>query len=189
VLKLNKLKLLTILTCVLAITVPAAIASAENVRELVHAYRVWKLTDVLDLSEEQMPVFYSRLKEVDKLEAEILEDQREVVKRLADILDDEEIDEQKLQKALDEHRALRLKRIEEVGRMRDEAEMMLSARQRARYVVFDQEFRTDIRNIIQKARDLERMRRMDERLDMQGGGMGSPGGRSSGGSGGSRGRR
>ena len=66
---MNKLKLLTILTCVLAITVPAAVASAEDVRELVHAYRVWKLTDVLDLSEEQMPVFYSRLKDVDRLEA------------------------------------------------------------------------------------------------------------------------
>jgi hypothetical protein len=65
--------------------------------------------------------------------------------------------------------------------------MMLDARQRARYLVFDQEFRSDIRNIIQKARDLERIRRMDERLDMQGGGMGSPGGRSGGGAG--RGRR
>jgi len=185
----NKLKLLTILTCALAIMVPAAIASAEDVRELVHAYRVWQLTDVLDLSEEQMPVFYSKLRDIDKMEAEVLEDQREVVKRLRDILDDKEIDEQKLGKALDEHRALRLKRIEEVGRLRDEAEMMLSARQRARYVVFDQEFRSDIRNIIQKARDLERMRRMDERLDMQGSGMGSPGGRGGGGGGGSRGRR
>lgn len=186
--KLSKLKLLTILACVLAITVPAATASAEDVRELVHAYRVWKLTDILDLSEEQMPAFYSKLQEIDKLEADILEEQREVVKRLRDILDDEKIDEEKLEKALDEHRALRLKRIEEVGRMRDEAEMMLNARQRARYVVFDQEFRSDIRNIIQKARDLERMRRVDERLDMQGGGIGTPGGRSGGG-GGSRGRR
>ena len=185
---MNKLKLLTILTCVLAITVPAAIASAEDVRELVHAYRVWKLTDVLELSEEQMPVFYSRLKDIDRMEAELLEDQREVVRRLADILDDEKVDERKLAEALDEHRAIRLKRIEEVGRLRDQAEMMLSAQQRARYVVFDQEFRSDIRNIIQKARDLERMRRMDERLDMQGSGMGSPGGRSGGGGGGSRGR-
>lgn len=186
--KLKKLKLLTILTCVLAITVPAAIASAEDVRELVHAYRVWKLTDVLELSEEQMPVFYSRLKDIDRLEADLLKDQREVVKRLSDILNEDKIDEQKLREALDEHRAIRLKRIEEVGRLRDDAEMMLSAEQRARYVVFDQEFRSDIRNIIQKARDLERMRRMDERLDMQGGGMGSPGGRSGGGAGG-RGRR
>ena len=186
--KLNRLRLLTILTFVLAITVQAAITSAEDVRELVHAYRVWKLTDVLDLSEEQMPAFYSKLREIDGLEAELLEDQREVVKRLGDILAEERIDEQKLREALDEHRAIRLKRIEEVGRLRDEAEMMLNARQRARYVVFDQEFRSDIRNIIQKARDLERMRRMDERLDMQGGGMGSPGGRSGGG-GGSRGRR
>jgi hypothetical protein len=165
----------------------AAIASAEDVRELVHAYRVWKLTDVLDLSEEQMPAFYSKLKEVDRLEADLLKDQREVVKRLSDILNEEKIDEQRLKEALDEHRAIRLKRIEEVGRLRDEAEMMLNARQRARYVVFDQEFRSDIRNIIQKARDLERMRRLDERLDMQGGGMGSPGGRSGGA--GSRGRR
>jgi hypothetical protein len=188
VLKVNKLKLLTILTCALAVMVPAAIASAEDVRELVHAYRVWKLTDVLDLSEEQMPVFYSKIRDIDRMEAEILKDQRRVVQHLRDILDDEKVDEQRLGEALEEHRALRLKRIEEVGRLRDEAETMLSAQQRARYVVFDQEFRSDIRNIIQKARDLERLRRMDERLDMQGSGMGSPGGRT-GGSGGSRGRR
>jgi hypothetical protein len=184
---LTKLKLLTILTLILAITVPATVASAEDVRELVHAYRVWKLTDVLDLSEDQMPAFYSKLREIDRLEAELLKDQREVVERLSKILEEERIDEEKLREALDEHRSIRLKRLEEVGRLRDEAEMMLNTRQRARYLVFDQEFRSDIRNIIQKARDLERMRRVDERLDMQGGGTGTPGGRSGGA--GSRGRR
>ncbi len=186
--ELNKLKLLTILICALAVTMSAAIASAENMRELIHAYRVWKLTDILELSEEQMPVFYSRLREVDKMEAELLENQRRVVRRLADILDDERIDEQELEEALAEHRALRLKRIEEVGRLRDNAEMMLSVQQRARFVVFEQEFRSDIRNIIEKVRDFERHRRMDERIDKWDSGMGSPGGRSGGSGGGSRGR-
>ncbi len=188
--KLTRFKLFAVLICALAVTVPAAGASAENVRDLVHAYRVWKLTDVLELSEEQMPVFYSKLKEIDRLEAELLENQREVVKRLADILDDKEIDQEKLNEALAEHRALRQKRLEEVGRLRDEAETMLSAEQRARYLVFDQEFRSDLRNIIQKARDLERQRRMDEQMDRWDSGMGSPGGRGgSGGGGGGRGRR
>ncbi len=187
-LELSKLKLFSVLVCLLAVTLSAAAASAENMRDLIHAYRVWKLTDLLDVSEEQMPAFYSWLKKMDRLEAELLEDERRVVKHRADLLDDEDLDEEKLEEALDRHRALRLRRLEEVGRLRDEAEMMLSATQRARYVVFEQEFRSDIRNIIQKAKDLERQRRMDGRTDMWDNGLGSPGGRGGGGASG-RGRR
>ena len=55
-------------------------------------------------------------------------------------------------------------------------------------VVFEQEFRSDIRNIIQKVKDLERQRRMDGRTDMWDNHLGSPGGRGGGGASG-RGRR
>jgi parvulin-like peptidyl-prolyl isomerase len=188
-LKMKKLKSFGLLVCVLAVAAPAFGADGDNVRDLVQAYRVWKLTDVLDLSEDQMPVFFARIKEIDNLEADLLQEQREVVKRLKDILDEREIDQRKLDQALEDYRTLRQRRIEDVGRLRDDAEMMLSAEQRARFIVFDQEFRSDIRNIIEKARDLERQRRMDEQMDRWDSGLGSPGGRSGVGGDGGRGRR
>lgn len=170
-------------------TVGAPEVSAERPRDLIHAYRVWKLTEILDLSDEQMYAFFSRLKDMDEIEAELLEDERKTVRDIADLLNDEEVDEAELEKALARHSNVRRKRLEEVARLRDEAMTMLGVRQRAQYLVFDERFRSELRTIIENARDMQRQQRMEERRDLWDDDFGSPGGRAGGRGGSGRGRR
>jgi len=189
VLKLKEHILWIVLCGALVVASGAPEASAERPRDLIHTYRVWKLTEILDLSDEQMPVFFSRLKEIDEKEAELLEDERGALREIGDLLNDEEVDETKLEKALARHSEIQRKRLEEVGRLRDEAASVLSVRQRAQYVVFEQRFRSELHKVIEKAKDLERQRSMEQRRDLWDDDFGSPGGRGGGRGGSGRGRR
>lgn len=163
----------------------------RNPREMIYAYKVWKLTDLLDLSEEQMPVFFARMKKIDDLELEVSETEREAARDIGRMLERGEVGDEELAQALRAYDETRSKRWEQLQAVRRDALSMLSVRQRCNYVVFEERFRDEMRQMIGRARDLRRG------AGQEGGGEGrgrdeSPGdsrggtGRS-GGSGGSRG--
>ncbi len=163
-------------------------------RDMIHAYRVWKLTEVLDLSEEEMPVFFSRLKEMDDKEAELVREEQKGVRMIADLLQREDAGEEDLRRALDGNERRRAQLLEEIGNLKRQAMSMLDTRQKCKYVVFEHTFRAELRDMIDRARDLGRG--LDEGADRSGYdddfGRPDPGGRGVGGgmSGGSgRGRR
>jgi hypothetical protein len=123
-------------------------------KDMVHAYRVWKLTEVLDLSEEEMPVFFSRLRELDEKEAELVREEQKGVREIADLLEREGVREEDLRRALDGHRQSRAQLLEEIGSLKEDAMSMLDTRQRCQYVVFEHRFRAELRQIIDRARDM-----------------------------------
>jgi hypothetical protein len=125
-------------------------------REMIHAYRVWKLTEALDLSEEEMPVFFSRLKDLDAKEAELVREEQEGVREIAALLGKEDVSEGDLRRALDRHEAARAKLLEEIHHLRGETLSMLDTRQRCKYVVFEHRFRAELRDMISRARELGR---------------------------------
>ena len=163
-------------------------------RDMIHAYRVWQLTDVLDLSDEEMPVFFSRLKDLDEREAELVREEQKGVRLIAGLLEKEDVSEEDLRRALDKHEATRAKLLEEIRSLRRETLAMLDTRQRCKYVVFEHRFRAELRDIISRVREQGRGR-LDE-AERQGPGddfrMPDPGGRGVGGGtpgGSGRGRR
>jgi hypothetical protein len=135
----------------------------EKPRDLIHAYRVWKLTDVLDLSDEQMYAFFARLREIDDKEADLIEQERRAVRELADLLAREEAAERDLREVLERHEEIRTKHAEEIRRIRSEAMELLDLRQRCKYVVFEHRFRDELRGLIQRAKELREERLMERR--------------------------
>ncbi len=135
----------------------------ENPRDLIEAYRVWKLTDALDLSEEQMPVFFAKLREMDKQDAELRQEELKALRHIAELVDRQNVEEAELRKALRSYEDLRKRHLEEVGRIRQEAAELLTLRQRCQYVVFEERFKTHLRNMIGRVREIRRQQGLDRR--------------------------
>jgi hypothetical protein len=154
--------------------------AADRPRDLIHAYRVWKLTDLLDLTEEQMPLFFARLRLVDEAEAQLVEEETMAVRHIAEILGRAKLDEPELERALAEHAELRSKRLMEIQKLREEAMSELNLKQRGQYVVFEHRFRSELRDMIQRARELGRDRGLEKR-DAWEENFGGPGGPNRGG--------
>ena len=139
------------------VMVPAgkdAIADDGKPADMIHAYRVWKLTEAMDLSEETMPVFFSRLKDLEDKEAELVREEQEGVREISDLLRQGDASEAELEHAFEKHEAARANLMDEVRNLRREALSLLDARQRCQYVVFEQRFRAELRDMMERARDI-----------------------------------
>jgi hypothetical protein len=163
----------------------------KNPRDLIEAYRVWKLTESLDLSEEQMPVFFSRLREIDKQDADFRREELKALGHISNLLERGDADDADLDRALQRYEDVRRRHLEEVRKSRREAAELLTVRQRCQYLVFEERFKTHLKNMIGRVRELRGQQGLDrggefERPEGQGerGGIG-PGGSQRGGSGGS----
>jgi hypothetical protein len=140
----------------------AAAWAAESPRDIIEAYRVWKLTETLDLSEEQMPVFFAKLRKVEEANADFRQDEREALRKIADLLDRKDADEADLAKALAGYEEMRTRHEREATRLRSEAASVLSVRQRCQHAVFEERFRSELREMVTRVREMRGAQRMDE---------------------------
>jgi hypothetical protein len=143
--------ILVLVGLVLGASAPGMAQDDRQAKEIIDAYRVWKLTDVLDLSEEDMPVFFSRVRRIGEAEEEQRRVEREAVKEIDDLLKAGASDAE-LESALREYEGMRLRHWEETQRLREEAASMLSLKQRCQYTVFEDRFRAEIRKMISDVR-------------------------------------
>ena len=134
---------------------PASAGEPErSPREMVYAYKVWKLTDLLNLSDEQMPVFFSKLKKIDDLEVEENQAERDAAGRLGRLLESGNASDEELARALKAYEDLRASRASELLAARRDALSVLTMRQRCNYVVFEDRFRDEMRQMIGRAKEL-----------------------------------
>ena len=146
----------------------------ESPRDVIRAYRVWKMTELLELSDEQMPVFFSKLQRIEDRDAELRAEEVEAIRSIADLLDRGGASDEDLREALGRYERIQRKRNEEMASLRQEAISGLTTRQRCQYVVFDQRFRTELRNMIERVRAVEGRRDWQEGGEMEEGGFGPP---------------
>jgi hypothetical protein len=117
---------------------------------------------VLDLSEEQMPVFFTRLRKIEEATVSFKQEEREALKDIARLLDEKRADEADLTKALDRYERVRREHHEETVRLRREAASMLSTRQRCQFAVFEERFRSELREMVTRVREMRAARKADE---------------------------
>jgi uncharacterized membrane protein YgcG len=151
-----------------AAAVAADEPSGTSPREMVYAYKVWKLTDLLDLSDEQMPVFFAKLKAIDDKEAEITQGEREAAMEIGRLLTESNATDDELAQALRQLEDARAKRVAELETLRRDALSTLNVRQRCNYVVFEDRFRDEMRQMIGRAREIRQGERSGGRGDVEG---------------------
>jgi hypothetical protein len=141
----------------LAMAGGSGVAARDNPRDMIQAYRVWKLADLLDLSEEEMPIFFSRLRRIEERDAELRQLEREAIADMRRLLRREEAGKDELGEAMRAYEDLRIRHFEEVLALRQEALDMLTLRQRCQYLVFEEEFKAEIRDMIGKVREMRKL--------------------------------
>ncbi|NIM90782.1 MAG: periplasmic heavy metal sensor [Candidatus Aminicenantes bacterium] len=133
----------------------------KRIRESVNTLRLLKMTEVLDLTEEQAAKIFPALNRTEKDKRDINRQIGQKLKELRLILAKEELEEQEIEQAIGE-----LKKLRNALRVKDEElekiiEENLTLVQRAKYVVFSVDFYRGLREKIDRARKLQK--RLEER--------------------------
>jgi hypothetical protein len=134
----------------------------EDVRELVKALYIWKITQALELTEEQSVKLIPRLSLIDKKKQDISGKVRELTGKLRDGLNREETSEDALKETIAEILKLRAEQRELELQGEKIAQEVLTVEQQAKFIVFLQDFQKQIHRLIRQTKDL-RERQGDRR--------------------------
>jgi len=116
-------------------------------KEMIEGFRLFKLTEELELTEEQTAKIYPLLAEMNKDRDRQREAMQEKMKRLRDMLDDEKIDARKAADLAMEIHKSRLEMLESQHAKQTKLLSLLSDEQKAKYMLFDQMFDRHLRNV------------------------------------------
>lgn len=130
---------------------PPSKEQIEKIRKKVETLKMWRLTDALELSEETASKAFPVIKEYDKKRLDIEQDMRKDMSKLRQSVDTASEDELRdITKRLeDNHRKLQEINGEEMKKLGD----ILSVRERAKFIIFKQDFDKEMKNIIAEAKE------------------------------------
>ena len=134
-------------------------AKLERVRML----RTWKLIDALDLTEEQSTSFFPLLKAFDKRQDALKEQKKRLVRELDRIAESETSTEEALHKAIKDYRKVEAELFANHKQFYDDAGHILTLKQQAKLLVFEEHFKERLRGIIQDIRHQRRDQRMPKK--------------------------
>ena len=125
-------------------------------RERMEMMKMWKMTEYLDLSEEQAEKFFPMYRTLSKELEEMSIQQREVMMNKKEILDgDKEIQGKEINKIVQNASEVEKKKIDKKQEFIEGLDDVLTARQKAKYVVFEIRFKTQLRDAIRHKRPME----------------------------------
>ena len=133
---------------------------SPEVRERLAMVKKWKMTEALDIGEEQANTFFPRLNSLEKLRTRHVEERREIFVRLKMVLDrqagEEAVKEKDLQSLLDEFSTKEEKFTSELKAAQESVMEVLTMEQRAKYVIFEDMFQREILDILSKRKPVGR---------------------------------
>ncbi|RJP74702.1 MAG: periplasmic heavy metal sensor [Candidatus Zixiibacteriota bacterium] len=122
----------------------------EDIRERVRTMKVWKLTEELNLSQEQAARFFPLMNAMEA-QVEKLDDQRrEHLDRLAEMVREEKADAGKINSLLEEVEKLEARQLEARQQFRRDAADVLRPEQLGRMVLFNMRFPELVRELIRE---------------------------------------
>jgi len=120
-------------------------------REMIKVFRVWKLTGTLDVSDEELTGLVAKLERLDEKQREVAELEQRALEDMQRLLDSKAAADADFAEALAKYEEVKRVRAEELRRLHEELMSSLTPRQRCAYVVFERDFRHDMRQMIGKA--------------------------------------
>lgn len=145
----------------LSIIIPLLLAQPPNgqdPRAIIEKIRMWRLTQELDLSTGQTTALFPKLNELRKIEKKYSEDKKQVLVELKDLLDRDATDAA-ITKTLSRYETLNRQRIEMQFEKAQEIKTILTPVQQARYLIFEDEFNREIREMIKEVKNLRDLQR------------------------------
>lgn len=121
-------------------------------RELIETVRIWRMTEELDLSEEQIAQFFPKLKKLEDAEKEHSEKIAKTIGELDELLKSAKPSPSALSKKMDELEAIEKEFEKKRAKLKEEMREVLSVEQQAKLVVFRFKFHREMREIIRGIR-------------------------------------
>lgn len=137
--------------------VPVLLLVAQNPgdekdpREIIEKVRIYKLTEALDLTEEQTTKFFPHLKEMRKTEQEIQKQRLELVQKLRDLIKNN-APEQEIVNVLNKLQEIHKKRMVAQMKEIEDLRQILTPIQQAKFMIFQENFEREIRELIRQVR-------------------------------------
>lgn len=134
---------------------PGAAGPVEG-RRLIETIRIWKMTEALELKEDQAAKLFPKLTQLEASRREFRRQQRLLRDELAELLKQQPVREGEIKRRLEE-----LERIDVDFRgreraVRGELQSILSLEQQARLALFEERFEAEMRRTIQDLRERRR---------------------------------
>jgi len=131
---------------------PPSAAKREEVRKKIEAVRIWKLTEALKLDPDTSAKLSSFINPLDQQRQEIAHEQMMTMRELRTLLQSSKPSEAKLKAAIDRleknHLAMQENRNREFSGIKN----ILNTEQQARFILFQQDFRREMRHMISGAK-------------------------------------
>ena len=121
----------------------------EQMRERVNAMKIWKLTEYLELTEEQAGTFFVRLREHEEEAAAFNREKRQLYEEFQKRIDKGEVKQRDVDQYLDESAKLEQAHIELRKQHLQSMKDILSEEQFAKFAVFQERFRRELRYQLQ----------------------------------------
>jgi len=141
----------------LAILIPLkAEDSQKNKRTagIVDVVRIWKLTNDLSLSIEQLKSFYPKFHQMEELRGRYLAEKGEALEKLKNLDENANASEAELQTALNEFYEIEDNFARNLKALRDELNSQLTLRQQVKFAISNATFRRDVRRVLIKLKEL-----------------------------------
>ncbi len=131
---------------------PPSAAKREEVRKKIEAVKIWKMTEALKLDADTSARLAAAIHPLDQQRMDIAREQMATMRELRSILQSQKPDQAKLKTAIDRleknHIAMQETRNKEFSAVKG----ILTTEQQARYIIFQQDFRREMRGMIAGAR-------------------------------------
>lgn len=129
-------------------------SDSRDPREIIEKVRIYRLTKELDLSTEQAIEFFPKLNELHKIDSEFRRRRQEILVHLKDLLGTGAPD-MEIKESLGAYEKILRDRVErQITKMR-EIQTMLTPSQQAKYLIFQDEFEREIREMIKEVKRVQ----------------------------------
>jgi hypothetical protein len=146
-------KIIFVLLPLLFVTVLAQKNEADDPRVIIEKVRIYRLTKELDLTTEQAIQFFPRLKELQKIDSGFRAQQKALLDNLR-VLVQEGAQDQEITESLKRYEVILRDRVErQLGKMK-EIRKLLTPSQQARYLIFQDDFEREIRQMIKEVKKI-----------------------------------
>jgi len=129
-------------------------SDSRDPREIIEKVRIYRLTKELDLSTEQAIEFFPKLNELQKIDSEFRNRRQEILAHLKDLLGTTAPDRE-IMESLGTYEKLLRERVERQIKKMREIQTMLTPSQQAKYLIFQDEFEREIREMIKEVKRLQ----------------------------------
>ncbi len=126
-----------------------------RIQERIEDFKIWKLTGYLDLSSEQSQEFFPMYNEFTEAQKDLNDKRRTTFKKIARAVELDDYPEEELSEMLENIEQIENEMVKQRENFRDKLRDVLTIRQIAKFTIFEHRFRSEIHEMIQKARERE----------------------------------